>query len=237
MTSRNILVYTRTTGYRHDSIPAGVAAFRGLGAQHGFTVHATEDPATFTAERLASSDAVVFLSTSGDVLEPAGRRALLGRVAEGGGFLGVHSATCTEYDWPDYGALVGARFDGHPEIQPGLVNVVDRSHPATAHLPERWTWTDEWYNFRDGPTGVTVLATVDENSYRGGTMGLHHPLIWYREYGAGRSFYTALGHTEHAFDEPDFRRHLLGALRWAAGWTDDGADANQPTASDAARRC
>ncbi|GAB3967689.1 hypothetical protein GCM10029978_035560 [Actinoallomurus acanthiterrae] len=231
MAGRSILVYTRTTAYRHDSIPAGVAAFRELGARHRFSVHATEDPAAFTTEQ-PSWDAVVFLSTSGDVLEPAGREVLRTYVAEGGGFLGVHSATCTEYDWPEYGTLLGARFDGHPEMQPGLVRVLDRTHPATAHLPERWHRTDEWYDFRDGPAQVRVLATIDEHTYRGGRMGPHHPLVWCREYGAGRSFYTALGHAAEAFAEPDFREHLLGALRWAAGWTTDGPD-DRPAVADA----
>ena len=231
MASRSILVYTRTTAYRHDSIPAGVAAFRELGARHGFSVHATEDPPVFTAERLAACDAVVFLSTSGDVLEPAGRQALRRYVAEGGGFLGIHSAACTEYDWPEYGVLLGARFNGHPEIQPGLVRVLDRSHPATAHLPELWHRTDEWYDFRDGPAQVRVLATVDERTYRGGHMGQHHPLVWCREYGAGRTFYTALGHAAESFAEPDLREHLLGALRWAAGWTADGPGA-RPAAGE-----
>ncbi|GAA4629010.1 hypothetical protein GCM10023196_047840 [Actinoallomurus vinaceus] len=232
MAGRSILVYTRTTAYRHDSISAGVAAFRELGARHRFSVHATEDPAAFTTEQPSAWDAVVFLSTSGDVLEPAGRQALRRYVAEGGGFLGVHSAACTEYDWPEYGALLGARFNGHPEMQPGLVKVLDRIHPATAHLPERWHRTDEWYDFRDGPAQVRVLATVDEHSYRGGRMGPHHPLVWCREYGAGRTFYTALGHAAEAFAEPDFREHLLGALRWTAGWTPDGS-ADGPAAGDA----
>ncbi|MFJ4680474.1 ThuA domain-containing protein [Kitasatospora sp. NPDC088783] len=217
----DVLLYTRTTGYRHASLPAATAALRELGRDHGFAVDATEDPAVFTDASLAGRGAVVFLSTSGEVLTPDGRAALRRWVEGGGGFAGVHSAACTEYDWPYYGELLGARFAGHPEVQPATVLVEDRDHPATAHLPARWPWCDEWYDFRDGPRpGVRVLATVDESGYRGGGMGGDHPLVWCRESGAGRSFFTALGHREEAYADPLFRRHLLGGLRWAAGAAD-----------------
>ncbi|MCX5562552.1 ThuA domain-containing protein [Streptomyces sp. NBC_00038] len=213
MSDRQILVYTATAAYRHASIPAGVAAFRELGAEHGFVVHATEEP----LRSLDGYDAVVFLSTSGEVLDEPGRSALLEHVAGGGGFLGVHSAACTEYEWPAYGELLGARFAGHPPVQPAVLTV-DRSHPATAHLPRQWHWTDEWYDFRAPPSDVTVLATVDETTYTGGCMGADHPLVWYRHHGRGRSFYTALGHAPEAYADPAFRAHLLGALRCAAAW-------------------
>ncbi|MCX4483011.1 ThuA domain-containing protein [Streptomyces anulatus] len=217
----DVLVYTRTTAYRHDSIPAARTALRELGEEEGFTVETSEDPAVFTDASLAGRGAVVFLSTSGDVLTEEGRAALRRWITAGGGFLGVHSAACTEYDWPYYGELLGARFAGHPAFQPGTVLVENRNHPATAHLPERWEWSDEWYDFRTGPRrpGVRVLATVDETGYEGGGMGADHPLVWCRDSGAGRSFYTALGHADEAYSDPAFRRHLLGGLRWAAGVT------------------
>ncbi|MFI2315305.1 Crp/Fnr family transcriptional regulator [Streptomyces sp. CB00072] len=217
----DVLVYTRTTAYRHDSIPAARTALRELGEEEGFTVETSEDPAVFTDASLAGRGAVVFLSTSGDVLTEEGRAALRRWITAGGGFLGVHSAACTEYDWPYYGELLGARFAGHPAFQPGTVLVENRNHPATAHLPERWEWSDEWYDFRTGPRrpGVRVLATVDETGYEGGGMGTDHPLVWCGDSGAGRSFYTALGHADEAYSDPAFRRHLLGGLRWAAGVT------------------
>ncbi|EHM29652.1 MULTISPECIES: ThuA domain-containing protein [Streptomyces] len=217
----DVLVYTRTTAYRHDSIPAARTALRELGEEEGFTVETSEDPAVFTDASLAGRGAVVFLSTSGDVLTEEGRAALRRWITAGGGFLGVHAAACTEYDWPYYGELLGARFAGHPAFQPGTVLVENRNHPATAHLPERWEWSDEWYDFRTGPRrpGVRVLATVDETGYEGGGMGADHPLVWCRDSGAGRSFYTALGHADEAYSDPAFRRHLLGGLRWAAGVT------------------
>ncbi|MCG7527561.1 ThuA domain-containing protein [Streptomyces sp. OfavH-34-F] len=213
----DVLVYTRTTDYRHDSIPAGRAALRELGEEHGFAVEATEDPSVFTDASLAGRGAVVFLSTSGDVLTPAGREALRRWVTDGGGFMGVHSATCTEYGWPFYGDLLGARFAGHPPFQPGTVVVEDPDHPATRHLPPRWEWHDEWYDFRANPRhrpGVRVLATADETAYEGGTMGPDHPVAWCRDSGTGRSFYTALGHAPTAYTDPAFRAHLLGGLLW-----------------------
>jgi type 1 glutamine amidotransferase len=211
-----VLVYTRTTGYRHDSIPAAVAAVRALGDAHGFAVDATEDPAAFEAP-LDPYAAIVFLSTSGEVLTPPGRDRLAAYVEGGGGFAGVHSAACTEYEWPHYGDLLGARFDRHPDLQPGRVRVEDHGHPATHHLPPAWEFTDEWYDFRSSPRGsVRVLASADETSYEGGGMGDDHPLVWCREQGAGRVFYTALGHTSEAYGDPDFRGHLLGGIHWAA---------------------
>lgn len=211
-----VLVHTRTTDYRHDSIPAAVAALRDLGGDHGFEVVATEDPALFEAP-LDPYAAVVFLSTSGEVLTPRGRIRLAAYVEGGGGFVGVHAAACTEYDWPYYGELLGARFDRHPDLQPGRALVGDRTHPATRHLPPVWRFTDEWYDFRPGPDDAArVLVSADESSYEGGGMGEHHPLAWTREQGAGRVFYTALGHTAKAYADPDFRAHLLGGITWAA---------------------
>lgn len=214
MTSEQLLVFTRTAGFRHDSIPEGIAAFRDLGAEQGRPVLATEDPAELAAA-LPGSAAVVFLSTTGEVLTDAARDALRAHQEAGGGFLGVHSASGTEYDWPWYGELVGARFDGHPALQPGVVRVTDHGHPATAHLPHRWRFTDEWYHFTAGPSGrVRVLATADESTYTGGRMGEDHPLVWCHEHTGGRAFYTALGHTAEAYTDPDFRAHLRGALAW-----------------------
>ncbi len=216
----SVLVYTRTAGYRHDSIPDAVRALVGLGGEHGFTVEATEDPAAFTAERLARHRAVVFLSTTGTVLDGAGREALSGYVRDGGGWMGVHSAAGTEYDWPYYGELLGARFTEHPAVSTAAVTVLDHDHPATAHLGDEWTLTDEWYNFRQPPpASARILLGIDESRYGGGTMGPEHPLAWCREYGGGRSFYTSLGHTSACWDAPDFRQHVLGGLNYAAGTT------------------
>ncbi len=210
-----ILVCTRTTDYRHDSIPAALTAFDGF----GFEVDATEDPSALEAglDRYA---AVVFLLTSGDILTPAGRTALRSYVEGGGGFVGVHSASCTEYSWPYFGELLGARFTRHPAYQPGRVDVTDRTHLATRHLPAHWDFTDEWYDFDRRPADAHVLAYADETSYdrEGGGMGeAGHPLVWCREQGAGRVFYTSLGHAEEAYGDRLFLAHLAGGLGWATG--------------------
>ncbi|WP_410535384.1 ThuA domain-containing protein [Streptomyces sp. KL2] len=216
MSAERILVFTRTTGYRHDSIPHGIGAFRDLGGGLGLTVEATEDPGVLAAA-LDGCRAVVFLSTSGEVLTPASREALREYAAAGGAFVGVHAAATTEYDWPWYGELLGARFERHPELQPGVAVVEDRDHPATAHLDAAWPFTDEWYDFRASPRGrVRVLLCADESTYEGGGMGEDHPLAWCHENTGGRSFYTALGHSPEAYADPAFRRHLLGGLAWAA---------------------
>jgi hypothetical protein len=213
-----LLVYSRTTGYRHDSIPAGVSALRGLGERAGAAVDATEDPAAFTAAGLSRYAVIVFLSTSGDVLGEGGQEALEQYMAAGGAWLGIHGAATTEYGWPYFGGLAGARFDQHPPEQAATVTVEDSAHPATSHLPAAWAWHDEWYAFRANPRPrVRVLLTVDEATYEGGTMGADHPVAWCHEYGGGRCFYTALGHAARCFADPAFLRHLGGAVRWLTG--------------------
>jgi len=210
-----VLVFTRTTGFRHASIPTGIATVRALGAEDGFAVTATEDPGAFRPAELAGYRAVVFLSTTGDVLDPAGRSALEAYVRGGGGFVGVHSASDTEYGWPFYAELVGARFAGHPPVQP--VTVRFRPGALTAGLPATWRVTAEPYNFRGRPRGVQVLATLDESTYSGGTMGADHPIAWTAEVGRGRSFYLGLGHPEAIYADPVFRRLLAGGIRYASG--------------------
>jgi type 1 glutamine amidotransferase len=210
-----VLVFTRTTGFRHASIPTGIATVRALGVEDGFAVTATEDPAAFRPPELAGYRAVVFLSTTGDVLDPAGRSALEAYVRAGGGFVGVHSASDTEYGWPFYAELVGARFAGHPAVQP--VTVRFRPGALTAGLPATWRVTDEPYNFRGRPRGVQVLATLDESTYSGGTMGADHPIAWTAEVGRGRSFYTGLGHPDAIYADPVFRTLLAAGIRYAAG--------------------
>lgn len=227
----SVLVFSKThpDGYRHASIPDGVAAFRSLGEQHYFDVTATEDASVFTSDALHTYDAVVFLNTSGDVLDAQQQEAFETYIQRGGGFMGVHGAAATEYDWAWYGGLVGAFFDDHPEIQEATVRVENDAHPSTLHLPPAWSRTDEWYNYRTDPTdSVEVLLTLDETTYDGGTMGDTHPIAWMRTYDSGRSFYTGLGHTEEAYTDPLFRRHLLEGLEWAAGALDDFVEPGFP---------
>ncbi|MEV0897224.1 ThuA domain-containing protein [Actinoplanes sp. NPDC049802] len=216
----NVLVFSKTAGFRHDAIPAGIQAIRDLGAANSFTVTATEDANQFTTANLSRYRAVIFLNTTGDVLNGTQQAAFESYIGAGGGFVGVHSAADTEYDWPFYGNLVGAYFASHPAIQPATVRVEDRAHAATAHLPQAWSRTDEWYNFRTNPRATAhVLATLDESTYSGGSMGADHPHAWCKTAGGGRSFYTGGGHSQSAYSEPAFRSHLLGGIRYAAGVT------------------
>lgn len=218
-----ILVFTRTMGFRHASIPNGIEAVRRIGKGR-YEVDATEDPAAFTRENLDRYAAVVFLSTTGEVLEGPQQKAFESYIRDGGGFAGIHAAADTAYEWPFYGALVGAYFKGHPAIQPAEIDVEDRSHPSTRMLPERWKRTDEWYTYRDNPRGrVHVLMTLDETTYEGGGMGEDHPIAWTTTsettpaVGQGRGWYTGGGHTKESFTEALFEQHLLGGILWAAG--------------------
>ena len=221
-TKPRILLFTKTAAFRHDSIPAAVAAIRELGQANGLTVDATEDAGAFTDANLARYDAVVFLLTTGDVLDESQQQAFERYIRRGGGFAGVHSAADTEYGWTWYGGLIGAYFKSHPQVQRATVRVVDRRNPSTAGLPRALMRTDEWYNFARNPRPyVHVLARLDESSYSPGpgAMGADHPIAWSHSYRGGRAWYTAGGHTATAYAEPLFRRHLLNGIRYAAGLT------------------
>jgi len=216
-TEGQLLVFTKTEGFRHDSIEDGVAAIRQLGETLQFTIEQTEDANRFTPDELATFDAIVFLNTTGDVLGDTHQAAFRDYIHGGGGFIGIHAAADTEHDWPWYNVLVGAHFESHPAIQEATITVTDNTHPATHDLPTPWIRTDEWYNFRQPvPTSARVLLRIDEASYTGGTVGGEHPMAWSQDIGAGRSFYTGLGHTSESYTEPLFLTHLGGGICWAA---------------------
>jgi cytochrome c len=215
-----VLLFTKTAGFRHDSIPTAVQALRELGARTRIQVDATEDAAVFADASLRAYDVVVFLLTTGDVLDDRQQAAFQAYVRSGGGFVGVHSASDTEHDWPWYGGLVGAYFVRHPPIQRATLSVADPRDASTRRLPRQWTRTDEWYNFATNPRGaVRVLATLDESTYAPGegAMGGDHPIAWSHLYDGGRAWYTAGGHTQESYSEPLFLAHLLGGVLWAAG--------------------
>jgi type 1 glutamine amidotransferase len=217
-----VLAYTRTTGYRHDSIGPGVEALRQLGAQNGFSVDQSEEPAAFTDQNLEGYDVVVFLSTTAEVLDEAGQGALERYIQAGGGWVGIHAAADTEYDWPWYGQLLGndAWFRVHPAIQYVFVDVEKADHASTAHLTARFSWLDELYNYQVNPRpAVTVLLRLDESTYSpgDGAMGSDHPISWYHEFDGGRAWYTGLGHRQELYADPVYLQHVLGGLRWAAG--------------------
>ncbi len=204
------LVFSRTSGFRHDAIPPALAAIRQLGRTHDFTVDATEDPSVFSDASLARYQVVVFALTTGDVLSDAQQAAFERYVRSGRGFAGIHSASDTEYDWPWYGGLVGAYFRTHGAIEQGTVIVNDTAHALTAALPGRWVRTDEWYQFRSAPpANARILATLDGPS--------PHAIIWCQRYDGGRAFYTAAGHTAASYAEAPFLAHLLKGIEYAAG--------------------
>ena len=215
----SVLVFSATAGFRHASIGAGVAAIESLAVERGWTLRHSEEASVFSDGGLACYDVVVFLSTTGDVLDASQQAAFERFIAAGNGYVGIHAASDTEYEWPWYGELVGAYFRAHPEVQPATIQVEDQTHPATVHLQDSWTRRDEWYAFDRNPRHtVSVLLSLDEASYSpgAGAMEGDHPIAWYHEYGGGRAFYTALGHTTESYSERDFLLHIAGGIEWAA---------------------
>ncbi|MFL6259633.1 MAG: ThuA domain-containing protein [Thermoanaerobaculia bacterium] len=216
-----VLVFTKTTGFRHDSIPDGIALVQSLGAANGFRVDATEDAAVFNPQGLKAYRAVIFLNTTGEVLGPAQKAAFRNYIRQGGGWVGVHSAADTEHAWPFYGQLLGkgAWFLSHPAIQTATLQREDADHPSTGHYPASFSFTDEWYNFKANPrAAVDVLLSIDETSYDPGADAMgDHPIAWCHATGLGRAWYTALGHRSETYADPAFARHLLGGILWAAG--------------------
>jgi cytochrome c len=223
-----VLVFTRTRGFRHASIPVGVATVQSIGKGKWVTEH-TEDPARFTPEELKRYKAVVFLSTTGDVLPAPQQKAFEDYIEQGGGFAGVHAAADTEYDWPWFGQLVGAWFRDHTKVVPNDVHVERPQDVSVRGLPDPWRRDDEWYAFRTNPRGkVDVLASIDDKQTGDSNMGGDHPIAWKHAVGKGRSWYTAMGHTKESFADPLFQQHLVGGITWAAGMVnDDGTQANQ----------
>lgn len=209
-----VLVFSKTKEFRHESIEVGKVALIKLGQQNGFEADTTENSDFFTGQSLANYKAVIFFNTTGDVLNNDQQAALEAFIERGGGFVGIHSATDTEYEWPWYGKLVGAYFKNHPKIQPAVLRKsIDVN--LTRDLPREWKRTDEWYNFKQISPDITVLYTLDENSYEGGENGLNHPIAWKHEVGKGRAFYTALGHTKESYTDPLFLNHLLAGIRYS----------------------
>jgi cytochrome c len=212
-----VLVFSKTSGYRHSAIENGKAAIIKLGQQNGFVVDTTEDAGYFTEDSLKNYSAVVFLNTTGNVLDNYQEADFERYIQSGGGYVGIHAATDCEYDWGWYGRLVGAYFESHPAQQEATLHVADASHSSTKHLPKDWKRKDEWYNFKKLSTTTHVLLTIDEKTYEGGKNGNNHPMAWYHDYDGGRAFYTELGHTEASYTEENFLKHILGGIQYSIG--------------------
>lgn len=221
-----VLLFTRTMGWHHESINEGVDAIRKLGERHFFTVDWQENPTVFTDAKLAEYQAIIFLNTTGDILNDEQQQAMTKFIQGGKGFVGIHSAADTEYDWEWYTKMVGRMFHIHPAVQTAVLRVSDSKFPGMERIPANWYWTDEWYEYGEEKTkGMTTLLTVDEKTYDpyakwgekvGKGMGDVHPIAWYHYYDGGRAFYTGLGHLPLVFSDEVFLQHLYGGIYWAA---------------------
>ncbi len=219
-----ILVFSKTAGFHHESIPNGISAIQRLGEKNNFEVDTTTNANIFTEDSLKQYSAVVFLNTTGDVLNNYQEADFERYMQAGGGYVGIHAAADTEYDWDWYGRLVGGYFSDHPgindpnpNVQEGTLHIENPDHATTEFLPENWTRTDEWYSYKNLNKNVNVLLTLDENSYKGGADMGNHPIAWYHEYDGGRAFYTGLGHTQESFTEDLYLQHVLAGIRYAIG--------------------
>ena len=212
-----VLVFTKTAGFHHSSIPLGVQAIFKLGSENNFDVDSSSDAALFQEDSLKKYSAVIFLNTTGNLLNQYQRNDFERYIQAGGGYAGVHAATDANYDWGWYGRLAGGYFNGHPEQQEATIKVADSTDMSTKHLPALWKRKDEWYNFKKLSKDIHVLLTIDEKSYQGGTNGDFHPVAWNHDFDGGRAWYTELGHTEESYSEPAYLKHLLGGIEYAIG--------------------
>ncbi len=223
----HVLVYSGSTGFRHDSIPAAVEALKSIGAKAGYVVDATEDPEVFTAEKLKAYKAIVLVSTSTDPKKPESewfvgekRDALQGFLKAGKGIVALHAAGDSHYHWPWYGKMIGGYFERHPKGTPkGVQTVIDAKHPATAKLPKTIERNDEWYYYKDFDPTMRVLITIDPATIgdRGEADVNPNALVWCHDYGGGRVFYSGLGHTSESYSEPYMVSLLTGGLSYAVG--------------------
>lgn len=222
----NVLVFSKTAGFRHQSIEAGKVAFLEMSKKYSFKMDTTEDATYFQEKNLKNYNVVVFLNTTLDIFDENQQLEFQRFIQAGGGFVGIHAAADTEYDWPWYGKLVGAYFNGHPNnpnVREADVHCTDKTHVSTKHLPDTWHRNDEWYNYKDINPNINKLLNLDETTYEGGTNGEDHPIAWYHEYDGGRAWYTGGGHTDESFSEPEFLEHIWGGIQYAAG---DGKPVN-----------
>jgi len=212
-----VLVFSKTAGFHHSSIEKGNAALLKLGLNNNFDVDTTTNADWITEDSLKHYSAVIFLNTTGDLLNHYQEADFERYIQAGGGFVGIHGAADAEYDWGWYGRLVGGYFATHPEVKEGKLTVVDKKHPATRLLPDTWLHTDEWYVFKKLYTSTNVLMTIDKNVYAQPEQMTETPMAWYHDFDGGRSFYTGLGHQEDDYTDSLFLKHLLGGIEYAIG--------------------
>ena len=212
-----VLIFSKTAGYHHASIPLGIKAIQDLGLKNGFEVDTTTDANKFAEDSLKKYATLIFLSSTGELLSGNQEIALERYIQSGGGFVGIHAATDAEYDWNWYVNMIGASFLSHPDQQEATLVINDKTHPSTDSLPATWSRKDEWYNFKNVSKDIKVLISIDEKSYEGGKNGDSHPMAWYHNYDGGRVFYTELGHTDESYADPLYLKHILGGIKYAIG--------------------
>lgn len=216
----SVIILTETQGFvHHNAIKEGKKLIDELGMENNFSVFYSNKSELITKEIYEKSDVIVFLCTTLDVLEEEEQTLLVDFIQKGGGFVGIHSAADTEYDWEWYGKLVGAYFKSHPEVQNARIKTENSNHISTSHLDKEWSIKDEWYNYKNINPDINILLTLDEKSYKGGENGENHPITWYHDFDGGRSFYTGLGHDKQTYQDERFKKILLGGLIYAAGKT------------------
>ncbi len=209
-----VLIFYKTAGFKHESIPTGIKALKEIAKKNKWKAEATNDSEKFVS-KLASTDVVVFLNTTGDIFNEPQQKEFQNYIENGGDFFGIHAATDTEYEWPWYGKFIGAYFESHPHVQQAKVMVKNPNHSTVAHLPKVWERKDEWYNFKNINPDIQVLLSLDETSYEGGENGKFHPIAWFQEFkGGGKMIYTGGGHTKESYSEPLFREHLFRCLQY-----------------------
>lgn len=213
----NILVFTKTNGYRHASIEDGIQALKNFAKEESWSINFTEDSLMFNEEELDHYDAVIFMNTTGDILGNDQEKAFEEFIKKGRGFVGIHAASDTEYDWEFYSEMIGAQFLSHPKVQEAKLHVnYEIDHPAINHLEHVWIRKDEWYNFKTQPAEyLNVLISIDENSIEGKKMNQYHPICWYHSFHNSRIFYTGMGHTPESYYDEIFLTHLKEAIKWA----------------------
>ncbi|SEC36387.1 hypothetical protein SAMN05192540_2987 [Maribacter dokdonensis] len=220
-----VLLFTVQDTWHYECIPKAVDAFHKMSVEHQFKFDWTQS-AEDLAKKLPSYDVVVFLNANTDNLSNEQLNVLKAHVHNGKGFVGVHSTSDSDIRNPWFDNLVGGVFKDHPKFQSAVLTNHNSNFPSNMHVPEKWLWSEEWYNFKLLKSDkITVLLSVDENTYdyqKGYDeiplegMGDHHPIAWYQVFEGGRSFYTTLGHKPEAFQKQNYIDHLYGGIYWAA---------------------
>ena len=227
ITENAVLVFSKTShGFRHSwAIDAANAMIERFAKKHGWQVYFTENAGVFNTEQLERFAVVVWNNATGAALT-ADQRLRFRTWLEGGhGYVGLHAAGDDSHEnWEWYtGKLLGASFNRHtllPEHMPlARVDTEDKDHPSSAHLPDSWNTTEEWYAWHESPRGygTTILVTVDESTYTPwlAAMGDDHPMVWVRGVGLGRSFYSGFGHAASAYEDPLLVPMMENAIIWA----------------------